>query len=89
MLFVRELARRLEGTGVTINALHPGFVTSGLTSGDGPARWAMRRLAGLFAVTPERGARTSVYLASSPEVEGVTGRYFVKKKPVEPCVKQS
>jgi retinol dehydrogenase 12 len=84
VLFVRELARRLEGTGVTANALHPGFVASGFFSGDGPAWWAMRRLAGLFAVTPERGAETSVYLASSPEVEGVTGRYFVKEKPVEP-----
>jgi retinol dehydrogenase 12 len=84
VLFVRELARRLEGTGVTANALHPGFVASGFFSGDGPAWWAMRRLAGLIAVTPERGAKTSVYLASSPEVEGVTGRYFVKDKPVEP-----
>ncbi len=84
VLFVRELARRLEGTGVTANALHPGFVASGFFSGDGPAWWAMRRLAGLFAVTPERGAKTSVYLASSPEVEGVTGQYFVKEKPVEP-----
>jgi retinol dehydrogenase-12 len=84
VLFVRELARRLEGTGVTANALHPGFVASGFFSGDGPAWWAMRRLAGLFAVTPERGAETSVYLASSPEVEGVTGLYFVKEKPVEP-----
>ena len=84
VLFVRELARRLEGTGVTANALHPGFVASGFFSGDGPAWWAMRRLAALFAVTPEQGAKTSVYLASSPEVEGVTGRYFVKEEPVEP-----
>src|SRR5690606_11415077 len=68
VLFVRELARRLEGTGVAANALHPGFVASGFLSGSGPAWWAMRRLAGLFAITPEQGAKTSVYLASSPEV---------------------
>ncbi|RUL81931.1 SDR family oxidoreductase [Tautonia sociabilis] len=84
LLFARELARRLEGTGVTVNALHPGFVNSSFFSGHGTGYWAMRRLAGVFAISPEQGARTSVYLASAPEVEGVSGRYFIKRTPAEP-----
>jgi NAD(P)-dependent dehydrogenase (short-subunit alcohol dehydrogenase family) len=82
VLFTYELARRLEGTGVTVNALHPGFVASHFMAGNGVFGWFLRRLAWLFAISPEEGARTSVYLATSPEVEGVTGRYFVKQRPV-------
>ncbi len=92
VLFTYELAKRLEGTAVTANALHPGFVqTRFLTSFNDARRQGFKKtLAGLFldtasrliAISPERGARTSVYLASSPEVEGVSGRYFVKEKPV-------
>ncbi|QDV35727.1 SDR family oxidoreductase [Tautonia plasticadhaerens] len=84
ILFARELARRLEGTGVTSNALHPGFVSSSFFSGPGPARWAMRRVASLFAIAPEQGAKTSVYLASSPEVSGVSGHYFARCKEATP-----
>ncbi len=84
ILFTRELSRRLEGSGVTANALHPGFVATNFFSGNGLLGWAMRRAAGLFAIPPERGAETSIYLASSPEVEGVSGLYFDRRKAVEP-----
>jgi NAD(P)-dependent dehydrogenase (short-subunit alcohol dehydrogenase family) len=82
ILFTRELARRLEGTGVTANALHPGYVNTQIFRVKGFAGWLMRRAADLFAITPEQGAQTSIYLATSPEVEGVTGKYFVKQEPV-------
>jgi NAD(P)-dependent dehydrogenase (short-subunit alcohol dehydrogenase family) len=77
ILFSNELARRLAGRGVTSNALHPGGVATEIMR---DASFAMRALARLAFTTPEKGARTSVYLASSPEVEGVTGRYFVACK---------
>jgi retinol dehydrogenase-12 len=83
LLFTYELARRLEGTGVTANALHPGFVATSFTAGNGVFGWFMRRWAGVLAIGEEEGARTSVYLATSPEVEGVTGGYFVKEKPAQ------
>jgi NAD(P)-dependent dehydrogenase (short-subunit alcohol dehydrogenase family) len=82
ILFTRELARRLEGTAVTANCVHPGFVTSNFATNNGlPARIAMR-LASLFRVglTPEQGAETTIYLASSPDVAHTSGEYFVKKK---------
>jgi NAD(P)-dependent dehydrogenase (short-subunit alcohol dehydrogenase family) len=86
VLFARELARRLEGSGVTVNALHPGVVNSSFfSSGEGPAWWVMRRVAGLFAIPSAQGAQTSIYLASSPEVEGVSGAYFVKQREVKPA----
>jgi NAD(P)-dependent dehydrogenase (short-subunit alcohol dehydrogenase family) len=79
VLFTYELARRLEGTGVTVNALHPGFVATNIGQSDvGPF---LRLIAGLifrFGISPEEGAKTSIYLASSPDVEGVTSKYFVK-----------
>ncbi len=78
ILFTRELARRLEGTGVTANCLHPGFVDTSFTAGNGALGWVFRRMASLFAITPEKGAQTSIYLASSPDVAGVTGAYFDK-----------
>ncbi len=82
--FSRELARRLDGTGVTANALHPGFVGSRLGR-DGDAGLA-GDLAMIvlrpFALSPKRGARTSIYLASSPDVAGVTGKYFARRRPV-------
>lgn len=83
IMFTYELARRLAGTGVTANTLHPGFVASNFATNNG---WfydkIFRQLAKLIAISPEAGARTSVYLASSPDVEGVTGKYFVKQKAV-------
>lgn len=84
ILFTVELARRLEGTGVTVNALHPGFVSSNFATGTPLSRLGMRLLRP-FTITPEKGAETSIYLATSPEVEGVTGRYFVRKRVVEPA----
>lgn len=84
ILFTRELARRLEGSGVTANALHPGFVNTRIFEGPGMMRKLFRGSARLMALTPEAGAKTSIYLASSPEVAGVTGRYFDKCRAVEP-----
>ena len=81
LLFTYELARRLEGTGVTVNALDPGLVATNFSAGNGLYGWFMRRWSGLLAIRAEEGAKTSVYLASSPEVEGVTGRYFLKQGP--------
>jgi NAD(P)-dependent dehydrogenase (short-subunit alcohol dehydrogenase family) len=80
VLFTYELARRLDGTGVTANALHPGVIASGFGQTYGGAMSVLIRMAHPFMLGPEAGARTSVYLASSHEVEGVTGRYFSKCK---------
>lgn len=80
ILFTMELARRLAGTGVTANAVHPGAVASGFGSPEdtrGLERLAMV-LGRPFLISPERGARTVVYLASSSAVAGVTGGYFVR-----------
>ena len=84
LLFTGELANRLEGTGVTVNALHPGFVATDFTKGNGLLGWFLRRWASLLAISPADGARTSVYLATSPEVEGVTGGYFARSHPLPP-----
>lgn len=75
------LARRLEGTGVTVNALHPGVVATSFGKNTGGWVKVLSTLAGPFLLTPEKGAATSVYLASAPEVERVTGSYFVRSKP--------
>jgi NAD(P)-dependent dehydrogenase (short-subunit alcohol dehydrogenase family) len=84
ILFTRELARRLEGTKVTANCLHPGVVATGFGHTYGGVMSAVMMLARPFLITPEKGARTSVFLASSPEVEGVTGKYFDKCKEKRP-----
>lgn len=76
ILFTRELARRLEGTGVTANAMHPGFVRTGFGRNNPGLLGRLVALGQVVARTPERGARTLVYLASSPEVERVSGKYF-------------
>ena len=82
--FTYELARRLDGSPVTVNALHPGFVRTGMGNGNGiPFRVAVRlyqRLGG--AIDVEAGADTSIFLASAPEVEAVSGRYFVERREV-------
>jgi NAD(P)-dependent dehydrogenase (short-subunit alcohol dehydrogenase family) len=85
ILFTRELARRLEGSGVTANALHPGFVATGFGRGRGLVGRVLMPLAHLFATSPEEGARTIVYLAASSEVEGVSGKYFVEEKERRPA----
>jgi retinol dehydrogenase 14 len=80
VLFTYELARRLEGTGITVNCLHPGAgVRTNFGSGVGGIFGVMVRALRPLMISPEEGAETSIYLASSPEVEGVSGRYFVKK----------
>ena len=84
ILFTAELARRLTGTGVTANCLHPGFVRTALGRDVTGVLGAVVRLALPFQPGPATGARTSVYLASSPEVADVTGGYFVKSKPAVP-----
>ncbi|HEX8185779.1 MAG TPA: SDR family oxidoreductase [Blastocatellia bacterium] len=76
VLFTYELARRLDGTGVTANCLHPGAVGTNLFQ---TLPKAIQSLVKMVTIGPEKGASTSVYLASSPKVEGVTGKYFVKK----------
>ncbi|MGH0028166.1 MAG: SDR family oxidoreductase [Myxococcota bacterium] len=81
ILFNTELARRLEGSGVTANCLHPGMVRTGLGQNNGGIAATVAGLLMLpLALSPARGAETSIYLASSPEVEGVSGRYFAKKR---------
>jgi NAD(P)-dependent dehydrogenase (short-subunit alcohol dehydrogenase family) len=84
ILFTRSLARRLAGTGVTVNCLHPGFVRTNLGQRDGGLFANMVRMAFLFAGRPERGANTIVYLATSPAVAEVSGGYFVDGRPATP-----
>ena len=82
VMFTYELARRLDGTGVTATVLHPGVVRTSFGAEDQAASLAvMIRMARLFMKTPAQGAGTPIYLASSPQVEGITGRYFVNRKP--------
>jgi NAD(P)-dependent dehydrogenase (short-subunit alcohol dehydrogenase family) len=84
ILFTRELARRLAGSGVTANCLHPGFVATRFgDSGSGAMRFGLS-IAKRFALTPEQGARTIIYLASSPEVRDITGQYFYRCQPMTP-----
>lgn len=82
VLFTYELARRLEGSGVTANVLHPGVVRTAFGQEDSQG-WMRLMLPVMrpFMKSPEKGARTSIHLASSPEVEGVTGQYFANEQP--------
>ena len=80
ILFTHELSRRLEGTGVTANCLHPGVVATGIFSN--VPRWMRFILASPLVLSPERGADTMIYLATAPEVAEVSGQYFVRRKPV-------
>jgi NAD(P)-dependent dehydrogenase (short-subunit alcohol dehydrogenase family) len=82
VLFTYELARRLEGTGITVNALHPGFVATSMGVNIGWIMRIVRPLMNLMAIDVEEGAKTPVYLATSPEVEGVTGKYFYQCRTV-------
>ena len=84
LLFTYELSRRLDGSQVTANALHPGHVATDMWKTNFPVigptlKWVM----GFFALTPEQGADTAIYLASSPEVEGFTGLYFADREAVQ------
>ena len=84
ILFTRELARRLHGTGVTANCLHPGFVATRFGDQSGGLISQFIGLAKLFAISPGKGAETLVYLASSPDVAETTGAYFYKCRPITP-----
>jgi retinol dehydrogenase 12 len=80
ILFGRELARRLQRKGVTVNTLHPGVVGSNFFAGK-PGVWGVvGKVASVFMLSNEDGARTSIYLATSKDVEGVTGKYFDKSR---------
>jgi NAD(P)-dependent dehydrogenase (short-subunit alcohol dehydrogenase family) len=90
ILFTIELARRLEGTGVTVNALHPGLTNTGFgRNNPGFLMKIMKAVIPLIARSPEKGAETSIYLATSPEVEGITGKYFVNCKVTQPAPQAS
>ena len=84
ILFTRELARRLAGTGVTANCLHPGFVATRFGDQAGGVMSLVIRAAKLFAISPQKGADTIVHLASSPEAAGSSGGYFYKCLPATP-----
>jgi NAD(P)-dependent dehydrogenase (short-subunit alcohol dehydrogenase family) len=84
ILFTRELSRRWDGKGVTANCLHPGFVATRFGDGSGGFLSRAMSMAKIFAISPEKGAETIVYLASSPEVARVSGEYFYKSRPAMP-----
>jgi NAD(P)-dependent dehydrogenase (short-subunit alcohol dehydrogenase family) len=84
LLFTRELARRLGGSGVTVNALHPGAVATRLGRGSGPLFDLLQSAISVFMKSPEQGADTSIFLASDPAVAGLTGRYFANRKEKQP-----
>jgi len=81
ILFSYALARRLEGAGVTVNCLHPGVVSTRLMKFTGVKKVLME-IVRPFLLSPEQGAATSIYLSTSDQVEGVTGKYFDKCKAV-------
>jgi retinol dehydrogenase-14 len=83
VLLAYEFSRRLDGMGVTVNALDPGFVATGVISGNGGWPWRLfQAVANLVAVSPQAGAQTGLYLASSPDVAETTGQYFKGGKAV-------
>lgn len=84
LLFTSELARRWADRGITVNALHPGVVASEFSDGNGMYGWFMRRYMSLRGISVEEGAATTIHLASSPDVAGVNGKYFIERA-VAPC----
>lgn len=89
ILFTMELASRLEGSGVTVNALHPGFTATGFSKNNGRVMATLVSLVTpLVARSPAKGAQTSIHLASSPSVEGITGKYFFDSQ-VTPAAPQA
>ena len=88
ILFTRELARRLDGTGVTANCLHPGFVGTrfGQNNATNTFMKLLARTIMTFGISPEEGAKTIIHLASSPDVATISGEYFYKCKVAEPTL---
>jgi len=85
VLFTRELARRLAGSGVTVNAVHPGVVRTGLgQNNDAPILKFLTNLARPFFRSPEKGAETSIWACTAPELDSVTGRYFSDRREQKP-----
>jgi NAD(P)-dependent dehydrogenase (short-subunit alcohol dehydrogenase family) len=84
ILFTRELSRRLMGTGVTATCLHPGVVRTGFGREGSPFIRVGTRIAGMFLLSPQKGADTAVWLAASPEVEGASGGYYEKRRLRQP-----
>jgi NAD(P)-dependent dehydrogenase (short-subunit alcohol dehydrogenase family) len=82
LLFTYELARRLEGKALTANALHPGWVATNIVGNNGWRGRLWHLVARGLAIRPEEGARTVIYLATAPEVKGISGRYFVREQAV-------
>jgi NAD(P)-dependent dehydrogenase (short-subunit alcohol dehydrogenase family) len=82
IMFTYELARRLQGTNVTVNALHPGNVRTGFGHNNRGIMDMVTNLFQMFGLTPEQGADTIIFLASSSDVEGISGQYFDKRKAV-------
>ena len=85
ILFAQELAEQLQGAGITVNVLHPGHVSSGMWDMWEKPKWYQRLFIGalrLFLSTPQKGALTSIYVACSEELDGITGKYFSKQKAV-------
>lgn len=83
ILFTTELARRLQGTNVTVNSLHPGLVATGFAKNNGKfIALLISTLMPLVGRSAAKGAKTSVYLASSPDVEGIMGKYFYNSHPI-------
>lgn len=83
LLFTYALARRLEGSGITVNALHPGVIASRFASETGGLFGFGWRLMRPFLASSENGARTTIHVATAPELEGVSGRYFIDRKEAE------
>ncbi len=84
IMFTYELAERLEGTGVTATCMHPGAVNTRFGANNSGPMTILFRAFKPFMRTPEQGADTVIWLAASPEVEGVSGRYYADRKPIEP-----
>ncbi len=84
ILFTRELSRRLQGSGVTATCLHPGFVASRFGENNGLALNLLFKAGKVFAISPEKGAETSVFLATSDDVAGHSGGYYTRKKLTTP-----
>lgn len=85
LLFTTELARRLEGSGVTVNCVHPGAVATSLGKNNGSIATLLIRVLAPFFRTPDKGAATTLHVATSPALEGVSGRYFASCREVVPA----